>query len=441
MQCLEWGCPRRLSWRRGGHRRRRRHPPGRYALVGEWDTCVDAGKPAEYTIASTLSDCISFTDNFQKARVVLPGTDVDTSFARVIGINTVRVGAFAEAQLDLDQSADVLPFALGPTGAASNQACLFANSTSNLNVDPCNGPVQGNFGKLDMSLYGNGTLLTPRICGNAMSTIKMGVNIVVGSDHPIEKNIDTPGSVEDFANCPFISNPVDRLNTQTGNSANGIEDGFFTGIATPAWEGRLACKDGDASENPDTGKTSSACVGVLNLWPETVDHTPLWNFINGGDASQTNPGGVCTGAISTRQQMETCLAGWRAYVPHPPLSSLFTVGLKTSTRFAAVPILDSDPGVGTGTYDVIEFRPVYISTLYLKCNANTCDVVHSPGEPSPLPCPNPLTPIDNSCGWSANGNKGVVAVTSYILTLDMLDPEIRKDFPATKGTVVYNLSK
>ena len=414
--------------------------PGRYALVGDWDSCVDAGKPAEYTIASSLSDCISFTANFQKARVVLPGTDVDTAFAPVIGIDTVRVGAFAEASLDLDQSADVLPFALGPTGAASDQACLFANSTSNLDVTPCNGPVDGNFGKLDVALYGNTTVGTPQICGNTMTTTKMGVNLVVGSDHLIEKNFQTAGSVEDFANCPILSNPVDRLNTQTGNSANGIEDGLFTGISTPALEGRLVCKDGDTSENPDTGKVSSSCVDVLSAFPETVDDTPLWEFINAGAASQTLPGGVCTGAINTRQDMEACLAGWKAYSPHPTTSSLFTFDLKTSTRFAAVPILETDPGTGTGTYDVIEFRPVYLSTFYLKCNANTCDVVHSPGETSSGPCP-VLTPTDNSCGWYATGNKGVVALTSYILTLDMLNPVIRENFPATEGTVVYNLSK
>ena len=48
--------------------------PGRYALVGDWDTCVDATKPIEFDQTSTLSDCISFTSNLQKARVVLPGT-------------------------------------------------------------------------------------------------------------------------------------------------------------------------------------------------------------------------------------------------------------------------------------------------------------------------------------------------------------------------------
>ena len=201
------------------------------------------------------------------------------------------------------------------------------------------------------------------------------------------------------------------------------------------------CKDGDGSENPAEGKVSPVCVEVLNQFPEWVDHTPLWVFINAADASQTVPAGVCSGTISTRQDMEICLAGWKSFGPHPSADSLFTNGLKTSTRFAAVPVLEKDPGNGSGTYYVIAFRPVYLSTFYLKCNAKTCDVVHSPGESSPLPCPNPLTSTDNSCGWFANGNKTVVALTSFILALDMLHPDIRDNFPAIEGTVIFNLSK
>jgi len=416
--------------------------PGRYALVGDWDTCVDTNKPAEYTIASSLSDCISFTTNFQSARVALPGTDVDTSFARVIGISTVHVAAFAEATLDIDQSASVLPFALGPSGAGSNLACLMANSTANLDIYPCNGPAQGNFGKLDVALYGNKTLKTPEICGNSQTSTKVGVNLVVGSDHLINKSSFAPGNVDDFTNCAIIANPVDRLHVQTGNSAGGLEDGLFTGVSTPALEGRLMCKDGDASENLSAGVDSLVCVEVLNSFPEFVDDTPLWHYINAADADETVPLDACNplDPIDTHQEMEFCLQGWRNR-GHLSTTSLFTFDLMTATRFAAVPILASDPSNGTGTYDVIEFRPVYLSTFYLKCNANTCDVAHSPGEPSSGPCPNPIDSTANSCGFPANGNKSIVALTSYILTLDMLHPDIREDFPAREGTVVFNLSK
>ena len=88
--------------------------PGRYSAA-DWLACVDATMPAEFTQISFISPCINYTGNLQKVRVVLPGTDVDTAFAAVIGFDTVKVGAFAEAGLDLNVSADVLPFAIGPS--------------------------------------------------------------------------------------------------------------------------------------------------------------------------------------------------------------------------------------------------------------------------------------------------------------------------------------
>ncbi|MEE9177029.1 MAG: hypothetical protein V3U46_01225, partial [Acidimicrobiia bacterium] len=70
-----------------------------------------------------------------------------------------------------------------------------------------------------------------------------------------------------------------------------------------------------------------------------------------------------------------------------------------------------------------------------------CDTVHSPGEASIGPCPALLTPGDSSCGWSANGNKSITAITAFILTLDMLPPDIADRFPYVEGTISYNLHR
>jgi Flp pilus assembly protein TadG len=414
--------------------------PGRYS-VADWLACSDTSLPAEFTQGSTLSPCINYTRNFQRVRVVLPGTDVETAFAKVIGFNTVRVSAVAEATVDLNQSADVLPFALGPAGAGANQACLFANSTSNLNVDPCDGPAQGNFGKLDIALYSNDSYGTPEICGNAMARQKIATNIVMGADHFIEEDWQSPGTVMDFANCPKLSQPVDNLATQVGNSALGIMDGLWDGISTPPGEGRITCKDGDANEGTNVSPTLSwPCEDINNQMPEELDHTPLWHYLN-APVTEVNPANSCD-VVTNRQQMETCLQAWRDYgPPHPALSSLFKRTVETAPRFGAVPILDSDPSGGAGDYNVTDFAPTYLETLYLKCNANTCDIVHSPGEGSSGPCPNPLTPVVNSCGWYAVGNKGLVAMTAFILRLDMLDSETRATFPGDEATAVFNLSR
>jgi Putative Flp pilus-assembly TadE/G-like len=420
--------------------------PGRYSDA-EWDACVDSSKPAEYVQQSFISDCISFTRNFQHARVVLPGSDVDTAFAKILGFDTIKVGAFAEADLDLDIVGGVLPFAVGPSGASSNQACFAAQSTANLDIEPCTASTEGNFGKLSLYLYGNGTYGTPEICSGGNAS-RMAVNIITGSDHPLEPASKTPGeTVNDGLNCSLITNPVDQVETWTGNASGAITTGLFDGIASPDLEGRLLCKGGlssDASREdyPLGNYNSLDCKQVNALHPEELDHTPLWDYIVPGATAEVSVG-TCTpggGLIIDRQEMEACIDAWKNYGP-PHNLSLLSASIVESPRFGAVPLLDADPGNGFSAYNIIGFLPIYIETVYLKCNANSCDTVHSPGEASSGPCPTPLAPNDSSCGWSGGGNKSIAAISAFILSLDMLPPEIADRFPYRDGTITYNLHR
>ena len=238
--------------------------PGRYDAAA-WLGCSDPALPANFTQGSTISPCINYTRNFQEVRVVLPGTDVDTTFGRLVGLNSVNIKAFAHARLDLDQSADILPFAVGPTGAGQTQSCLFAQATAQLNILPCDASSSGNFGKLDLSQYGNTTLGTVEECGNAAPQVKMAVNIVVGSDHPLEINTATPGTVNDNTNCPIITNPVDNLPVQTGNAAQGISNGLFYGISTPNLDGRIMCIDGDPGKGQAKPLQDASTSGTNSL--------------------------------------------------------------------------------------------------------------------------------------------------------------------------------
>lgn len=410
--------------------------PGRYPLAA-WQACTDSGALAVTSV--TTGGCISFSTNFQKSRVVLPGTDVDTTFGRVIGPDSKRVTAFAEAELDIERSADILPFAIGPTGAGQSQSCLFAQSTAQLNITPCEASSSGNFGKLDLSLYGNTLLGTVQNCGNTAPQDKMAVNIAIGSDHILEIATTSPGTVNEVTNCPIISNPVDQIPVQTGNAAQGISNGLFYGVPTPALEGRIMCKDGDAGELPD--KTSNGeCTNAWNAFPENIDHRPLWRFIDPGANAEAS--GACpSGGINNRLQMENCLKAWRSW-PGSHTVPLFTDNLRTATRFAAVPILASDPSGGSGNYSIIDFRPVFIETIYMKCNANSCETVHSPGEDSTGPCPAAVLPTTSACGFPGNGNaNSIEALTGFVMTMDMLPASIRDNFPGKLGTVVYNLSR
>lgn len=402
----------------------------------DWLACAD---PNPLPFASSLSPCITYVDSgLQEVRVRMPGTDVNTPLAGVSGSNSATVSAFAHAKVDLRQSADILPFAIGPTGAGLGQSCLFAQSTSNLDILPCEANDSGNFGKLDLSIYGNSTLGTSRNCGNADPQSKMAVNLAVGADHPLEEAPESPGTVNEVTNCPILTNPVDQVPVQTGGASQGISDGLFYGVPTPSLEGRIMCKDGDAGEL--AGKTSDACERVWNQFPEFLDDTPLWNFIDSGNP--LNSGACNPTAVINRATMEACVSAWKAF--GSPSSPLFVDGLKTSPRFAAVPVLDSDPSGGTGNYNIVAFQPVYIETIYMKCNANTCDTIHSPGEgnPSPPACPDPVTPLTSHCGVHGNGNANAIeALTGFMLDLDMLPASIADNFPGSPGTIVFNLSR
>lgn len=420
--------------------------PGRY-LDAEWDACVDSSKPAEYVQQSFVSDCISFTHNLQHARVVLPGSDVETAFAKIIGVDAIRVGAFAEAGFDLDVVGGVLPFAVGPSGANSNQACFAAQSTANLDIEPCTASSEGNFGKLSLYLYGNGTYGTPEICSGGNAS-RMAVNIVTGSDHPLETASKTPATtVNDELNCSLITNPVDQVETWTGNASGALSTGLFDGITAPDLEGRLLCKGGLSSDTsredyPLGNYSSLDCKQVNTLHPEELDHTPLWDYIVPGATVEVSVG-TCTpggGMIIDRQEMEACIDAWKNYGP-PHNLSLFSPSLVESPRFGAVPLLDSDPGNGFSAYNIIGFLPIYIETVYLKCNANSCDTVHSPGEASSGSCPVPLSPNNSSCGWSGGGNKAIAAISAFVLSIDMLPPEIADRFPYRDGTITYNLDR
>lgn len=430
--------------------------PGRYAAA-DWENCNDPDddtlgyvQSAQVKFGATFEtiDCISFTENFQRSRILLPGTDVDTAFSRPLGFDLIGVGAFAEAGLDLDIIGGVRPFAVGPSGAGADQACFAAGDTDNLDVHPCGSGTEGNYGKLDLFLYGNENYPTPQVCSGS-STQRLVTNVVAGSDHPMKPRGTDP-AVHETANCANMANSVNQFDVSTGNSPGRVEQGLFEGVTTPPdLEGVLLCKGSKSSdesreEYPLATYSSTDCVDILTLHPEAVDHTPLWEYINPGANSEAVGGGCDPGAWSKkgRDKMEECIANWKAW-PTDHTVHLFDADVVTSPRFMAVPILDQDPGNGTSVkYNLVGFRPVYLETIYYGCPAKSCEVVHSPGEASTGACPDPLTKDDWSCGpRPSTKNLGLEAVSAFILTLDMLPDEIAEKFPYQDGTVVYNLYK
>jgi hypothetical protein len=407
--------------------------------------CADSAFPAEFRSSgggriSTATDgavnrtldCIRWTSNLSKVHIILPVTQVATTFGRVLGRLSIAINANAEAEVIVKHPGQVIPFVVGPTGAGANINCLF-EPPSGIAAPPCDGPTAGNFGYMLPYLYGDATFGTPTDC-SSVGQDGISSALAIGADHIYALNPSVPGIANDRDNCPNKNQLIDEIDVRTGGTSNPVEVGAVGTIFGK--EGRLRCKDGDSTEPDwfDPLLVSAACTNVNNNHAETLDSTPLWDFIDPGAAAES--GGACNSGISTRGGMAACLAAWRGW-PFAHTVDLFTTDLATSTRFAWVPRVNADPGSGgSGFYTIEEFLPVYLQTVYLKCNSTSCDVAFDPGQTSSGAC----VGFGEACGYPSNGNKSLDAMSAFILRKDML-PFPLSDFPGEPGQSVYNLSR
>ena len=309
----------------------------------EWQTayvnCVDANKPAEYTRTGT-SQCVSFTNNLEKIRVRLPNVDFDTTFGPVLGVGTISTSAAAEARIRLVAAGNVLPFGL-PGSAAAGEVCLKTGANPK-NIVPCDGPDNGNFAFLDITQMGNFDMQTSTTCtGN--TTGRLAENIAIGVDHDIgTAPMETSPFMRDRDLCPAFASTPYTLQTETGNMASALDDGFANGV-----NGRL-------------GRLVDTPFANTDVAGHEIDHKPLWEFIT--DNAEVpgiegwflgHEGGVCSAAsMSSKADMLLCLAAWdqtdadqldNAYgpsrrrcadpvEPHPGRLTPGSVGFRSSSR-------------------------------------------------------------------------------------------------------------
>ncbi len=402
--------------------------PGR-SLDWSVGVCTDPNRPAKFVHVATTTDCVSFTENLEESRVMLPPDTVSTSFGRVLGIDSMTIRVAAEAKQDLETSASVIPLTLGGAGP---DVCLYSNQAPQ-SIPPCNGPSDGNFGYLDIALYGNSELGTPSTCTDGTANDRIAVNIIIGSDHSITEYLAPDPVVNDHSTCPNRSEDINELEVKTGSPKGGITKGMIEGTPAhmdgepiPPAEGRLEC-------NSTSANASVECRN--NIRGLNLDHTGLWEFLDTGKC----PTAV---ASETHIEMANCLDNWNAATDGP----IFTEDIANHPRFAAVPRFASYPTNGTSAaYKVVEFVPVWIETIFFDCNSNKCDTIHSPGEPHPTgppACPNPIQDAVWNCGWNDNsGPTAVEALTAFRLDLDMLPLSISEDFPGRKGKRWFSLTR
>lgn len=415
--------------------------------------CGNAAFPSEYhvggsntgVVPETASNdiyCIRFTENLDKVRVVLPLINVDTTFGRVLGRDQIPVSAIAEADVTFGGPGSILPFAVGPTGAAQSHACVFEPGPG-INGAPCDGPDDGNFGYLMSYLYGDDVLGTPVACGSGggyTDSERIAASIAKGSDHFFLTDPLVPGTANDLAECPNKNQPIDEVDVRTGGFASAAQTGLFeSALGT---EGRLLCKDGDAAEplwlDPQLDSEDCEEVGTTQH-SEDIDDSDLWEYLDTPVTEVTTPG-VCN-SVDDTAEMIACLDSWKAWeaANGPHADDLFDADIATSPRFGWVPLLNADPNTGgAGFYLITDFQPVYLWTSYFKCSGpNNCDVIFTPSANNPGTA---CTGIVESCGWPYNGNKSIDGQTAFMIPRSAL-PSPLSDFPFDQDQVSYNLSE
>lgn len=381
--------------------------------------CTDPDRDAiRFPIVSTVSPCISFNNPITRVRVRLPDLDIATYFAGIIGVDQLRTHAVAEVDLVPGNTGGMLPFGL-PSGNADNaEICLKGKNQPSL--PPCeDGSEEGNFGNLDVSMYGNPVLGTSSVC-NGDTQNRLAANIALGVDH-ILSTYATGAAIGDRDECPDLAMHPNEIMAQTGVGSS-LDEGMITGL--------------EVNGHPITGRLTRgpwADRNVRGSW--MLDDRPLWEFIEPTLTAAQVPTTCVPGTISTRAQMTQCINDYRA--------GSFSVALFTrdddgdsqpdilqSPRFAWVPQLHADAwGSPDGTpqrYRILAFRPVFMQTLYFSCSNSSgvagagCDGYFDPGEGDFYF--NPDTGAYATAPLAEN--KTLEALTALLLTEDMVGPAV-----------------
>jgi len=379
--------------------------------VPEWDAmfaaCVDDGDdPAEFIplepilLSGDPTDCVSFNISFTRIRVELPDQAVPTTFARVIGIDSLTTSAAAEVFVNVPPSRRGIPFAMTPGGGSDTDIRCVRLDTG------CSGPTNQDVAIIDAPQVGNPVLGTTRSCGrfwsvpqidgqpNSDATLgpRVRINAAMGFDHTIVVYDGGTLRTDDFgawnSDCSLGTHTplpnalfaveIDNLIGQFGSATaitymNGVYEGLVWGSGFP---------DGPLPRLRRDMNTEQRTITNTPGGDKTIDDRPLWTYIGSG----TIPGECAATkfvASPTIQQMRNCLADWS-----PADGFLFDADrdgdgefdIITSPRAGGFPTMGSE--VGSQNYKarrLVSFEMGFINTMYFGTGTSV-SVEYSAGD-------------------------------------------------------------
>ena len=407
-----------------------------------WENCVDPN-PLFYTTKTDLgspmgSDCISLSENFNTFRVRLPEQILDTTFAPVIGSDTIRVSAAAEAERNAEfGGGGNVPFYVLDGTNAGAELCI---KTGTNTFASCGDPSSGNFGDFEPYFYGpiGGDLTT--ICNKGQTPKPLARAIAMGIDHEFSRFAPFPGGNERLNGgwCAAVPGPLlpNTIQPGSGYSAQDITNGLVFGEQWPGsqtFDGRLTRSDSFVTAQ-DTG--------TAFIFGEDIDNRPLWDYINQGapgipascaffanpanvgHVPTTPPGDVVTTYMTRRTALITCLAD-----AHTANSRILTADvdgngtadiLETPRVGAAPRIWENFPPPNNNFHMHIQgLSPIFIDALYAEITNPhfTCSGLDNVTDPSM--CTH-YAGLDGSMSVSSPGQRVFQSVGAIVLSCEIM---------------------
>jgi len=375
------------------------------------------------------NNCVSLrlastASNATLLKVRIPDQQIQTSFAKLIGVDTIAVNASAVAEIVQNPGLQgALPFVL-PLDPGT-EYCLGTPPPGQAR-DICDGPASGFFGTVDSPYHGTtddpwGTTLT--CTGDVNGRIRG--NTALGIDHFLRIAPDGAAAADGADTCDALGGPGDAYTPHSILADPGgltqVSAGFIGGgpYGTLNQPGLLRQGGGTPTiwrPVPDgAGETDLDNVG---LWEHLA-----FSAIAGDPCHSTNFDDEVGTQLSIN--MVDCLDNGDVQLDSSILNS---------PRFALVPQIDLDQddlgAIGPSTpINIVKFVPIYLQSTWYNCSATECmyfdaddapairPEIFDPGEGSDVGC------VEQAGGCKANVNLVMEGVSAFVFENDDWLPE------------------
>ncbi|MEN8040222.1 MAG: pilus assembly protein TadG-related protein [Actinomycetota bacterium] len=377
----------------------------RTITAADWAACVDT-EPLSFPVSDPIfvdpitgvgptpaTQCISFgglgsSGTFEEIRVKLPDQVIQTSFARVIGVNTLSVSAAANARIVIPTEAASPPFAVPSGNSAGDQVCLKINSNGpplpyqadgvDVGVDPMwPDPLNPGTAETDPCEDPRPAsefffTLAPSSYETCSATSEQKLTVAEGIDHNLSSfepdygtSLQSPVIEE---GCKGSAPPRFFPNTMplgTGLDANALQCGLLSLKTGVCASGPIDTEGEVATPRFQRGPY----VKPNTFAGERMENKALWDpdFFQPGasPASCANLRAIVAGGaggydyFDLKERMIDCLEDWSKGD-----GPIFTAALvKDSGRFAFLPFL-YESTLATSPVHFNSFIPVFLQKLY-----------------------------------------------------------------------------